>query len=694
MAANERLLSLLVRHHVHLTRYGNSVEREIIALLNSVDEDLIERLGARLANINERGMDLGPRTTKRLTLMLNEIRALNDGVFERIDSTLVSELRDFAINEGEFQAKSLSSAIGTDIEARIPSPQRLKSIATERPMDGQFLKPFIKNMGANRQMRIEQAVRVGMVEGQGIEAIVSRIKGTKAAGYTDGILDISRRSARAMVRTSINHVANHAAQETWAENIALVQGWRFVGTLDSRTSVTCASNDGKVFEIGKGPIPPLHPNCRSISIAYLPDQDLSNGKRASADGQVPADMTFDKWLKTQDEAVQNEVLGAGRGELWRAGKLNLSQFIRDNREIIPLAELRKLHPEAFTGVKAGKAASAAPVAVERTQSAPERLLPRNPEVTDESIEVQPRLTLQKALRSKIAAAHKAHPWQQSEFKGGTKAMGKVNFSAEFDDETVSMIAAILPEIDTITDAFKVPPLRGITSAVGKASASMGDSVMTINPRIFNGYAAKVGKRAKTAPDIDKTRAELDTIRAEYKTATAAANKAIDAGDYAEYKRLQAEVRTIGKRFDRVRNKFNRSAKNDALVRAISQRPASTWKLGDPIEKRPHGAQEYFTGIDKARTVMYHEIAHLVHQERFRTGYRREVGIPPIETKLNELFRELNSKDSKAFYNALPSDYAKTNSKEWFAENFALYLMNKREMVHPELVKLIEELLND
>ena len=86
MAANERLLSLLVRHHVHLTRYGNSVEREIIALLNSVDEDLIERLGARLANINERGMDLGPRTTKRLTLMLNEIRALNDGVTAKTSS--------------------------------------------------------------------------------------------------------------------------------------------------------------------------------------------------------------------------------------------------------------------------------------------------------------------------------------------------------------------------------------------------------------------------------------------------------------------------------------------------------------------------------------------------------------------------------------------------------------------------------
>ena len=39
----------------------------------------------------------------------------------------------------------------------------------------------------------------------------------------------------------------------------------------------------------------------------------------------------------------------------------------------------------------------------------------------------------------------------------------------------------------------------------------------------------------------------------------------------------------------------------------------------------------------------------------------------------------------------PTNYAKTNSKEFFAENFSLYSMGKTDLVDPKFIKLIEEL---
>ena len=58
----------------------------------------------------------------------------------------------------------------------------------------------------------------------------------------------------ALVRTSVNQVANEASQQVIAaENPDVTQRYRYVATLDSRTSPICRALDGQVFEYGKGP---------------------------------------------------------------------------------------------------------------------------------------------------------------------------------------------------------------------------------------------------------------------------------------------------------------------------------------------------------------------------------------------------------------------------------------------------------
>jgi SPP1 gp7 family putative phage head morphogenesis protein len=351
-SVNEALQDRAIQHAVLIQRYGTGVADRIVRLLNSADADIVEKLAARLATIEERGFDMGKATTARLQAMLDEVRALNTAIYAQVADALTDELVDFSTAEAGFQRQAIITSVGADLATTIPAPARLRAIVTEVPMEGRLLSSWAEGMEAGRIERISQAVRLGMTQGEGTDAIVRRIRGTKAARYTDGVLDISRRSAQAIVRTSVNHVSNVAAQATWKENSHLVKGWQYLATLDSRTTVTCAGLSGQVFPIGEGPIPPRHINCRSITVAVtksfrelgVDKDELPAGKRASMDGQVAGDTTMSKWLTMKGEATQDKVLGKTRADLFRKGKLDLQQFIKNDGTVLTLDELKSKYP--------------------------------------------------------------------------------------------------------------------------------------------------------------------------------------------------------------------------------------------------------------------------------------------------------------------------------------------------------------
>lgn len=345
---NEALRDRAIRHAIELGRYGKGLSDRIVSLLNSADADILDRPAARLAQIEERGIDMGPRSTARLRKLLEEIGALNQAIYERAHGELTTELTEFATVEAAFQKAALDTALVVDLGTKLPAPAKLRAIVEEAPMEGRLLASWTEGMAQARVDRIGQAIRLGLVQGEGTDAIVRRIKGTKAARYSDGILDTSRRSAQSIVRTAVTHVSNQAAQHTWQANAHVVKGWQFVATLDTRTTITCAGLSGQVFPIGKGPIPPRHIRCRSISVGVtksyrelgIDRDDLTPAQRASMDGQIAGDTTFSKWLSDKGAATQDAILGPTRAKLFRAGKLNLADFIRADGTVLTLDQLR------------------------------------------------------------------------------------------------------------------------------------------------------------------------------------------------------------------------------------------------------------------------------------------------------------------------------------------------------------------
>ena len=355
MSANEQIRDAAIRHALYLQRYSTGLAQQIIELLNSVDEDLVGKIAQRLAAIDERGLSLSKRTQDRLETLLEEVRAINSAIYGKIGDTLSDELSGLAGVEAQFQSSSIAKALPASFATATPTPNRLRAIVESSllTLDGNsgLLSSWVKGMEDGRASRVEAAIRKGLVQGHGTDEIARAIRGTKAQNYQDGILQISRRSAQSIVRTSVTHISNVAAQQTWAENDRLLKGWQFLATLDNRTTITCAGLSGNVYPIGEGPIPPLHVACRSTTIPVtkswkelgIAAKDISPSERASIDGQVASDITFDKWLIGKGDKVQNEILGPTRAKLFRAGTLNLTDFIRNDGTVLTLAQLRDRH---------------------------------------------------------------------------------------------------------------------------------------------------------------------------------------------------------------------------------------------------------------------------------------------------------------------------------------------------------------
>lgn len=225
-----------------------------------------------------------------------------------------------------------------------------------------LLEPWIKNFSDTQVKKTSQAIRFGRANGETNQELVRKLVGTKKSKFTDGILSPSdgivtkkmRRDASTVVRTSTQHVASAARQETWEANPKIIKRYQFLATLDGVTSPICRVLDKQEFDFGKGAIPPVHPNCRSTTIPVLAEKYkfLSKGRtRSSEGGAIDANTTYYDWLKAQDTKTKKEVLGEKRAKLFTDGGLTPQRFkdlqFDKNFEPMTLEQMRKIVPEAF-----------------------------------------------------------------------------------------------------------------------------------------------------------------------------------------------------------------------------------------------------------------------------------------------------------------------------------------------------------
>lgn len=130
--------------------------------------------------------------------------------------------------------------------------------------------------------------------------------------------------ARRLVRTESCFLSGELTARSYEE--CGIEKYRYLATLDLRTSKICRELDGKIFSIkdrkaGKN-YPPMHPWCRSTTISVIDEDELRNMKRRAYNPKtgrtetVPANMTYDQWYKkyvkgnAQAEAEEKSVQNA------------------------------------------------------------------------------------------------------------------------------------------------------------------------------------------------------------------------------------------------------------------------------------------------------------------------------------------------------------------------------------------------
>ena len=108
---------------------------------------------------------------------------------------------------------------------------------------------------------------------------------------------VGANTARRLVRTESAYIYNQMDTEAYKESG--IEYYRFVATLDLKTSKVCQELDGKVFKTTDAQVgvnfPPMHPWCRSVTIANIDDDTLKTLDRRAGKEKVPANMTYKEW---------------------------------------------------------------------------------------------------------------------------------------------------------------------------------------------------------------------------------------------------------------------------------------------------------------------------------------------------------------------------------------------------------------
>lgn len=351
---NEQLLDASISHAIDLRGYSNSVVLRMIAILNKADKHLSAAITDALLRLPQEAF-----TVRRLDAMLVNVNALNKEAYKALQDNLTEELRSFVDYEAQYQADLFKSILPVQISVASVAPAAVYAAAMARPFQVSKggavpLNEYLAGLSENRAKMVRDAIRLGYITGETNDQIVRRIVGTKTLNYSDGLMDISRRHVDGMVRTAISHTSSFTRHRFYEANSEIAKGWKFVATLDGKTSPVCRANDGKVFSLGEGPVLPLHIGERSTDVSVLKSwkelgidlPEFEPSTRASMDGQVPETLTYQTWLERQSAARQDEILGPTRGKLFRAGE-TVDRFVDKNGRTLTLDQLRKRDSELF-----------------------------------------------------------------------------------------------------------------------------------------------------------------------------------------------------------------------------------------------------------------------------------------------------------------------------------------------------------
>ena len=344
-------ITAYVRNSLDLNQISNGIAADAQAIYVDAARDIL----SQFSEVSSKTEDKMAWLNAQAEQIRDTLRTANNKAYDQVISDLTKVLKQqtrFHTKQLKNDVKGAGVSVKTvqvskdyvvalaegeaEIDVKTKAGTIKRTLPRILPDEEKPLKQIWENLLNNNYDNLTKGVRSGLLLGKTTEEIVKDLlQGSRIPKKSP--LKKSERALRATVKSAVIGVSTEAQLNVIAANTDITEKYEFLATLDSRTTLQCMANDGKVFRYDdtSAPRPPLHWNCRSSLISYLGDFykengiDPPEGTRASVNGQVDGDETYETWLRKQPESFQNEALGKNRADLFRKG-IGLAQMIRED----------------------------------------------------------------------------------------------------------------------------------------------------------------------------------------------------------------------------------------------------------------------------------------------------------------------------------------------------------------------------
>jgi SPP1 gp7 family putative phage head morphogenesis protein len=343
MDSDTFLIDAAARHAHWLERYKTQRSNVALRMMAQIKKEIIAEIANGTVSTLAQSKDLESKID----------RILSDGL-EKVTAEITVELKSFGASQAGFEVMTIQGAAAGAVKVTKPTASQVWALANTRPFNNKLLKETYAEFTDESRKVIRNTVRRAFFEGFAMTDLIKELKGSKEMGFNDGTFSGIDRKLKMLVSGSVSHMANAARSKVYEDNSDLVTHVRWLSTLDSRTSGVCRGLDGQLFEVGKAPNIPLHPNCRSTTTAVIDPQyskrnrslSVRPTKGADGAGKFKGAGNYSDWLRSQPKSFQEDILGKKKAALFRDGGLEMKNFIHDEKEL-SMADLERNYPKAW-----------------------------------------------------------------------------------------------------------------------------------------------------------------------------------------------------------------------------------------------------------------------------------------------------------------------------------------------------------
>lgn len=236
---NEQYLNQTIRRIVYLESLKQSEINNLSAHLKEID-DLVKSL-----MLDEEMTDL---TLAEFNKVLTSVKT---GVAASLTSYTVAvgaSLTAIAIDTYQFETKSLNNAFeDVKLSTKIDDAKKAKiaRVVNNTPLsvtgsEGKTVTDLFSELANNESNKYINHIKLARYEGKTNQQIVQMIRGTRKNGYKDGLMEVTARQAKTIVRTTVQHAAMQGKAEFANDNADIIKGEKWLSTLDGRTSCLVA----------------------------------------------------------------------------------------------------------------------------------------------------------------------------------------------------------------------------------------------------------------------------------------------------------------------------------------------------------------------------------------------------------------------------------------------------------------------